>query len=541
MYENGEILKERLDAFGSELKLELSSALPKDREIVNEGFELLENNHAQVNMATERLISGSVLTDEGLYKVGLDLEFPSFSTCSCTEESWCPHQIAIFFQAYEEIDVADEWLKDWRSSKADLTAIPGVMKASNLLNNRVTAEDGPEAWMTKVHRTVREKLAVDVIKGNPYALESEGRQVLETLLKHKPSKREWQPLYELYVNFGLLTYMMKLLNDSNIAPELWQRSGASFLYYLVEEAADAAASISVHALPFEFDDYIHYLQQETADIISPQWHLFAEQRIDLYRHLWNELFKREAWRKEERLRLEQLSRQPKDVVLSIAYLHQLLLSNQLELFAKEANKLEEDVLEYYMFWLHDVFSLKQYEKARMLLTLLEQKLEHYLQQLGDSFHCRRFVNWLLTYCDQEWLMMKEPLLYRSLLERMLPYSYSDLSMYLLNMDRIQEWVELQSWIGYDLVELDRIGLKEAQKFAPQEVLPLYHHGIDLLVSQRNRDSYKKAVRYLKRLRTLYKKLKRTDRWEQYVTALLEETKRLRAFQEECRKGKLIDV
>ncbi|WP_100401499.1 hypothetical protein [Bacillus sp. FJAT-42315] len=541
MHANSEALKEQLDAFGSELKLELSPALPKDRAVVNKSLELLENENAQVKTVNETLISGSVWTYTETYEVGIDLDFPSFSTCSCSQESWCSHQIALFFQTYQDPNVAEKWLEDWLSSKAELTDIPGVMRASDLLSQRVTAEDGPKAWMTTVHRTAQKQLAFDVIQANPYALEFEGRQVLETLLKQKPSKREWQPLYELYVNVGLLTYMMKLFNDSTISPEVWQRSGSSFLYYLVEEAADAAASMSVHALPFEFDDYIHYLQQETTNIISPKWHVFEEQRIDLYRYLWNDLFKREAWRKEERLRLEQLPRQPKDVALSIAYLHQLLLANQLELFVKVANELEKDALEYYMFWLHDVFSVKQYEKARVVLTLLEQKLEPYLQQLGDSFHCRRFVNWLLTYCDREWLMTKEPLLYRSLLERMLPYSYSDLSMYLLTMDQIQEWVELQSWVGYDLIELDRVGLKEAQKSSPQEVLPLYHHGIDLLVSQRNRDSYKKAVRYLKRLRTLYKKLKRTDRWEQYVTALLEETKRLRAFQEECRKGKLIDV
>ncbi|WP_203363520.1 SWIM zinc finger family protein [Bacillus sp. REN10] len=541
MDENSELFNEKLDAFGSELQLELSPSLPKDRGIVDDGLELFEHDYVQINMMSEKLISGSVLTDEELYKVALDLEFPSFSTCSCSEDSWCSHQVAVFLQVYEDVKTTDEWLENWLSPKTNLTSIPGVMRASDLLHSRITAEDGPNAWTANIEKQIHKHLSSRTLVSNPYSIEFAGRQVLETLLKQKPSKREWQPLYELYAHVGLFVYMVKLFNGKNIAPEVLFRSGTAFLYYLVEEAADAAASISVHALPFEFDDYIHYLQQETAGMMSTEWHVFAEQRIDLYRYLWNDLFKREAWRKEERLRLErQLSEQP-NTALFIAYLHQLLLANQLDLFMKTANKMEEDMLDYYMFWLHDAFSLKQYEKVRALLTLIEQKLEPYLQQLGDSLQCRRFVNWLLTYCDRDWLMAKEPLLYRSLLERMLPFSYLDLSMYLLNLGQIQEWVELQSWINYDLIELDQVGLKEAQKLAPEDVLPLYHHGIDELVSQRNRDSYKKAVRYLKRLRTLYKKLKRTDRWEQYITILLEETKRLRAFQEECRKGKLIDV
>lgn len=46
---------------------------------------------------------------------------------------------------------------------------------------------------------------------------------------------------------------------------------------------------------------------------------------------------------------------------------------------------------------------------------------------------------------------------------------------------------------------------------------------------------------MKKLRTLYNKLKRQDDWQLFLELLLEKTKRLRAFQEECKRGKLIDA
>lgn len=60
------------------------------------------------------------------------------------------------------------------------------------------------------------------------------------------------------------------------------------------------------------------------------------------------------------------------------------------------------------------------------------------------------------------------------------------------------------------------------------------------IEERNRKSYKRAVRYLKKLRTLYKRLKRTDEWDAFIIHIANLHSRLRALQEELRKGKLID-
>ncbi|MNP16840.1 hypothetical protein D3C76_1092490 [compost metagenome] len=71
------------------------------------------------------------------------------------------------------------------------------------------------------------------------------------------------------------------------------------------------------------------------------------------------------------------------------------------------------------------------------------------------------------------------------------------------------------------------------------VLPLYHQDVERYILEKNRQSYKQAVRLLKKLAGFYKKLKEQDRWQAYLEQLAARFSRLRAFQEELRKGKLI--
>jgi hypothetical protein len=489
-------------------------------------------------MATIQLQHG------GLFDVQLDLKIPSFSTCSCSKENWCAHRIAVFFESYSELVSIQEWIKQWKTvpEKTDpLMSIPGVMRASDLLKARQSEVLSPDGWTEKIREAAREHLPVSSIYKNPYLLEYEGKKLYELLMKSQPSKREWQPLYQLYTSFGLFAIISELFGGKNISPELLQRSCSSFLFYLVEEAADAADEISVHALPFEFDDFIYYLLKETEKLLTSEQELFPVERLDLYRHLWATLFKREAWRKQEIKRLDALMQTEDSTIYFIAYLHQLYVTNQLEDFAETAARLPKTSFDFFMYWLYDAFSNRQHDKALLLLKIADQKLEEYLQLISDGYKRRQFVHWFLNYIDTDWLIAKEPAMFKRLLLRLLPYSYVNLSNYFMSTAQFHEWVELQLWMNYELPELDAMGLKEAGKHAPEAVLAVYHHGILMLLEQRNRDSYKKAVRYLKRLRTIYKKLKKSDRWERYFTVLLEDTKRLRAFHEECRKGKLTDA
>jgi uncharacterized Zn finger protein len=104
-----------------------------------------------------------------------------------------------------------------------------------------------------------------------------------------------------------------------------------------------------------------------------------------------------------------------------------------------------------------------------------------------------------------------------------------------------KWADLQAFIGFDLDSLGKDRIREISKKEPSILLPLYHQSITGHINMKNRDHYREAVRKMKKLRTLYNKLKRQEDWQLFLELLLEKTKRLRAFQEECKRGKLIDA
>ncbi|ABZ84103.1 conserved hypothetical protein [Heliomicrobium modesticaldum Ice1] len=181
----------------------------------------------------------------------------------------------------------------------------------------------------------------------------------------------------------------------------------------------------------------------------------------------------------------------------------------------------------------------------------------YLHGLKPSGQLERLLSWLRWFeatgkrcfapLDQYeqaetvkfWLQVAEPCgAVDEMLDAVRPsvpdYMYRQL---LVNVGRYRQWAELCLLHG----RLDRGDhyWKAVEKVDPAVMLPLYHHAIVRQIAQKNRPAYQEAVKMLKKLRAHYKKLKQNDRFERYLARILEENGRLRAFQEELVKGKLI--
>ncbi len=93
--------------------------------------------------------------------------------------------------------------------------------------------------------------------------------------------------------------------------------------------------------------------------------------------------------------------------------------------------------------------------------------------------------------------------------------------------------------GRDPANYKVTGAKACRTGAPQLLLPFYHQAVERHMSHKNRDGYKAAVKLLKRLSKLYGRLKQEERWQHYIEQFATRHSRLRALQEELRKGKLI--
>lgn len=125
------------------------------------------------------------------------------------------------------------------------------------------------------------------------------------------------------------------------------------------------------------------------------------------------------------------------------------------------------------------------------------------------------------------------------LARMLPYSSKVYEETLLTYGKWQQWMDYHLSAGNEPMEFRVSVFQPIEKHAPEMLLPFYHQAVERYVLQKNRDSYKAAVKLLKRLSKLYKKMKQEARWELFITSFSSRNSRLRALQEELRKGKLL--
>ncbi|SFI78274.1 hypothetical protein SAMN02799624_02161 [Paenibacillus sp. UNC496MF] len=132
----------------------------------------------------------------------------------------------------------------------------------------------------------------------------------------------------------------------------------------------------------------------------------------------------------------------------------------------------------------------------------------------------------------------EPAMWRTL-KAMLPFSRTVYEDALAAHGRWDRWIDLQMCMGQDPLSFRATALKPVEKDAPELLLPFYHQAVERYVLQKNRDGYKAAAKLLKRLAKLYARLKRGERWEQFIAAFASRNSRLRALQEELRKGGLL--
>lgn len=125
------------------------------------------------------------------------------------------------------------------------------------------------------------------------------------------------------------------------------------------------------------------------------------------------------------------------------------------------------------------------------------------------------------------------------LKGMLPFAGGMYEEALLAHEKWRQWIDYQLSIRSEPLSFRVSVLQPIEKNAPELLLPFYHQAVERYVLEKNRSSYKAAVKLLKRLFKLYKKMKQETRWGLFFTTFTSRHSRLRALQEELRKGKLL--
>lgn len=195
--------------------------------------------------------------------------------------------------------------------------------------------------------------------------------------------------------------------------------------------------------------------------------------------------------------------------------------------------------------------LAQFDKIqRIIYPAIEKRMvmqnwnavTKWMDYLADHFEHSsnmKSIGPFLHLCQKATQSQKGERKWSSYLVRYLPHSYNILSESYLKLQDYKSWANLQIYMGRKPEDFKGIELQQIEKVSPTMLLPMYHQAIDQLVESRNRQSYRVAVKHLKKLKSMYSDLSREDSWNSYITQLQTKFARLRAFQEELSKGKVM--
>ncbi|WP_405106248.1 SWIM zinc finger family protein [Paenibacillus sp. FSL K6-1217] len=514
------------------------------------GFQYYKQQRVQVFRMMEERRMMSIVEGREDYMVSIDLDHLQESTCNCPVSGMCKHMAAVLMRYAEEQDQPVHSIANAKAlvdrpmiRSAAAFAVPGrrgeQLKKLAALIPQATVQQWREYMALLVEplaHTVRNPQYADralaAITGGQPKLPPAAAQlfklhahlcVLESILRpggHSPAANPMSLGYSVgyYTSIAiseLQKHIIKLMEQGlplAEAPEEWTRVYDTIAYLrseMLSETRDRAREQPYFAACYS----LLWMNWITPNLSGPE----------LYTKELEELQKAGA------------------ALNSAAPRHALLLaeSRMLASLHEDAAAIEK---------LHTASErpgLHPEELMSFLPPLAEagqwDRLTQWLAALGPLLNSRMYN--LLDYAGY-WdeavrnLPEAEPLMWDTL-SGMLPLSREIYEVQLLAYGQWQEWMDMQLSSGHQPSDFRVSDLQPIEKNAPELLLPFYHQAVERFVLEKNRHSYKAAVKLLKRLAKLYKKLKREARWELFLDGFLDRHSRLRALQEELRKGKLI--
>ena len=472
-------------------------------------------------------------------KVQLNLDFIQLSTCSCPADDFCRHQLAVFFQLLSQARSVSTWVEEWRKPLREKKVAKqlGIQKAKDLLQAAGRQKPNYDRWIASFEESFHSILEANG-EPKPYVITELYKIYTRRMKANAPYEQEWKLLYSLVGYVFSFKKLMGLSMKYGHSAEMIHRYYKQLFYEIADDVMEVINSLSVHSLPFAFDEFIEKLKEDSSGLITAKFSLEFE-RIHLYRILWTKFFKKKEWCLEEIKKLESIAEKSSPIIIGKIHLH--FLQKEDAIVLEHLASHDQSITPFITYWVEFLTAQKDWKRAAPYIELLIKKVNDYLPQLNDYYekmsYSRHIIKTIQPYCTEA---NKQDLYEKALIE-MLPYSYNEYEYLLFDNETYDKWADLQAYMDLDIERMPSERLKALEKHNPALLLPLYHQSVQDHIAQKGRDNYRQAVRKMKKLRTLYKKVKRQDDWVYYLEALLERTKRLRAFQEECKRGKLIDA
>ncbi|TFE26670.1 hypothetical protein [Cohnella luojiensis] len=526
------------------------------RQIFQEGVQLFQTGYVQ-DGEWDNGITYSARLPQGTsnYKVSIHFGFLPFSRCSCGIKGSCAHMIAVVCDALFSCDVpVFVFIR-----KHGLASVEGTPPSTSVQQQLAATIE------------VSQKIDMPIKPANPTLAEPQAAPVESDLPTTWDGYRKWhrqfeknmpsysQPIAQFikWVDHNLLRTSLnwadeerKLLFSAHVWLYAFKLADRSFNH---QRYAFDSIGTNLQTLLQEFNKTLIKLSSLTRDsgrlaqdleglcaIVGEYGFDYSRSYVDwmdIYRGLWSRLPAEPHAIIREKARLLEMIDSQVDSIRRVKALLGMTHMIQLEKGPEAATAYVEEYWHsgpspFYGY----LIAYSRSENWRYLsiwLNCLSQLVSKYGHE-GDVYDLLSFWEPMAeaTLSSDKFIEHLE-----MFMENLLPAGFQPYADVLLKRGDFKRWVDLH--LAYDKLPDESDGYALVERKAPELLLPVYHRYAAEWIETRKRDGYQYAIAHLKRLQKLYGKLKQQESWNAYMNKLLERYSRLKALQEEVRKGHLV--
>lgn len=503
------------------------------RDIIKQGLDYFKQNHV-LQIEYNNSIISSTVNGSRPYSVLIYLNDFTNSTCSCQKKNFCKHIAATFFHIYTKINTP----RPDAQTKQTPTKKQAGLSGKIIAGKRKPAPEGPvEVWydiFEQEYELVRQSVKRYFKPFIDHEYYNHFYKVYDEFQKNINVhyigwSEEFQTLYQAFATLFILT---------RLEEASWKYDRLHWEHYFIEDyEKDLVEKFPIDLYQEHYEKFMPFLQK-ALEIIRNR--LFQQNNplfdwLLIYRCMYPIFCYDPEWLKTETTRLEEIMKKADknhrhhyNAAIGLAHFKfQAEQADEALIILRQLDYPRLDDLHYYLYFF---YTTEKWDQLYQWLAWLASGMENNRDDLEGIFE----------YCVDAAERSPNAEKFIQMIKLWLPHSLEYYAELLLNTKRYQDWAELRicywSASGEEAIK-EEAHLVEARE--PAALLPLYHQWVVRLIEGRNRKAYQSAVKILKKLRAIYKKQKKIRDWNAYILQLADHHARMKAFQDELRKGSLI--
>jgi hypothetical protein len=492
---------------------------------LNRGFNYFKQQYVEsLNISESRVVQAKVTGSED-YKVTLYLDRLSSSSCTCPVHTYCKHLAAVMMELADRLGYPASQIVN---AKHHLKRIHSITPAKSQLNQLPNMDVvGWHEFLTQATSHVKPGYDQGIYR------EALRYQLVNIQKESIPfSAIDW-----IYFELHQELFILRKVKVQNAQGSV--NYYTSFAVYRMYDEIHAwlqqkSTLINFTSSGERLKQTLSYVRQQMAE---DQGHKYLD--YGLYTALWKHWIvtnpEADYWVSQEIDDIDKQTTESSSPSLSAAraflYLHQARSIEAWE--ALEASgTLKKAPVSLFLTFLNHLNNTNDWEN--LVNWLLKTAPYFYGQSSKEYYTYIGYWKAAVVHSPhaekQMWTVLQE----------MLPHSTPVIENMLYEQKKWKQWVEMQILQRHDPLFHRVSVLQPIEKEAPSYLLPYYHQAIEHYVSLKNRRDYKLAVKLMKRLEKVYKRTKQVQHWDRFFTGFMERHSRLRALQEELKKGKLLE-